>query len=77
MAEPHITGVILRASVARRMAARSSSTEIGSSLMNFSASASSTSATSWMISSRASAVAFAYSAGTSSSRMVSPSSPSK
>ena len=58
MAEPHITGVILRAKVARRIAARSSSTEIGSSLMNFSASSSSTSATSWMIFSRAAAVAF-------------------
>ena len=33
MAEPHITGVILSAMVARRMAPRMSSTEIGCSLM--------------------------------------------
>ena len=46
-------------------------------MRNISQSVSSTSATSWMICSRASAVAFAYSAGTSSSRTFSPSSPSK
>ena len=74
IAEPHITGVILSASVARRIAARSSSTEMGSSLMNFSASMSSTSATSWMISSRAPwRLARRTRPGSSSSRMISPS----
>jgi hypothetical protein len=41
---------MFRASVARRIAARSSSVETGSSFKNFSASWSSTSATWWMIS---------------------------
>ncbi len=49
-ADPHITGVIFSARVARRMAARSSSLETSSPLRNFSARMSSTSATPSMIS---------------------------
>jgi hypothetical protein len=67
MAEPHITGVILRASVARRIGGADVLVRDGLLVDELLGEQSSTSATSWMIFSRAAAVAFAYSAGTSTS----------